>query len=204
MKTITVTGYEYDELDEKAKDKARDWWREASTDDSYWSESVIDDAKEVGKLMGFDIEHIYWSGFASQGDGACIIGSWHASNVKLRELKRYASVDEKLHAIVDGLAAMAKDYPNASFTTRHKDRYVHEYSVDFDFSIADDEGNEIDTDDARATQKQLIELARDFMRWIYKTLRTEWDYQNSDEQVAEAIRANEYLFTKDGKRLRVS
>jgi hypothetical protein len=46
----------------------------------------------------------------------------------------------------------------------------------------------------------LIELARDFMDWIYKQLEKEWDYQNSDEQVEESIRANEYEFLEDGVR----
>jgi hypothetical protein len=203
MKTIKVTGYEYKELDEKAKEKARDWYREASAGDNFFAESVTDDAKEVGKLMGLDIEHIYWSGFSSQGDGACFEGSWHASDVKLQELKEHAPEDEKLHAIVDGLAAMAKDYPNASFTVRHSGHYQHEGCTDFDVSIPDDEGDEIDTDDSRATQERLIELARDYMRWIYRTLKSEWEYQDSDEQVTEAIEANEYLFTKAGNRLRV-
>lgn len=32
------------------------------------------------------------------------------------------------------------------------------------------------------------------------TLEQEYEYQNSDEQVDEAIRINEYEFTAEGKR----
>ena len=36
-----------------------------------WYESTFDDAKAIGALMGMDIDGIYFSGFCSQGDGAC-------------------------------------------------------------------------------------------------------------------------------------
>jgi hypothetical protein len=38
------------------------------------------------------------------------------------------------------------------------------------------------------------------MRWIYRQLEREYDYQNADAQVDENIRANEYEFYEDGKR----
>ena len=44
----------------------------------------------------------------------------------------------------------------------------------------------------------IIELARDYMNWIYHTLEKEREYENADAQVDEAIRANEYEFLKDG------
>lgn len=40
---------------------------------------------------------------------------------------------------------------------------------------------------------------RAFADWIYRQLETEYDYQNSDEQVDESIIANEYEFTEEGK-----
>lgn len=53
-KTIETTVYLFHELSDKAKDKARAWWREVGTD--YWYEQVYDDASQVGiKIKGFDI-----------------------------------------------------------------------------------------------------------------------------------------------------
>lgn len=51
----TITLYEFDELpNEKAKQKARDWWRESSMNDD-WYESVYEDAKQAGlKITAFD------------------------------------------------------------------------------------------------------------------------------------------------------
>ena len=44
MKEITVKTYEFDELSDKAKENARSWFREESCDDTFWSESTIDEA----------------------------------------------------------------------------------------------------------------------------------------------------------------
>ena len=53
MKTITTKVYTLDELDEEAKEKARDWWREVLWDDCY--KSICEDANSVGiEITEFD------------------------------------------------------------------------------------------------------------------------------------------------------
>ena len=37
-KQKTTLVYQFDELDEKAKERARDWYREGNCEDNYWSE----------------------------------------------------------------------------------------------------------------------------------------------------------------------
>ena len=63
MKTITKTLYEFDDLDEDAKETARAWWREGILEHDFWYECAIEDAKELGKLLGIEIENVYFSGF---------------------------------------------------------------------------------------------------------------------------------------------
>ena len=41
----------------------------------FWDNCVIEDAKEQGRLRGFEIDKIYYSGFWSQGDGASWTGT---------------------------------------------------------------------------------------------------------------------------------
>ena len=54
-KTRHITVYQFDELDEKAKERARDWYRSAGLDYD-WYESTYDDAAEVGlEITGFDV-----------------------------------------------------------------------------------------------------------------------------------------------------
>jgi hypothetical protein len=49
-------------------------------------------------------------------------------------------------------------------------------------------------------EEGITEALRDLARWLYRSLEKEWDYQFSDEAADEAIRANEYTFTVDGRR----
>src|SRR5688572_21955863 len=51
-----TTVYKFDELSDKAKDKARDWWRQGGLDYEWW-EFIYDDAKRIGlEITGFDLD----------------------------------------------------------------------------------------------------------------------------------------------------
>ena len=70
--TREITVFKYEELEGRAKDKARDWYM--STLDYEWWDGDDANAKEEGKNRGFDIDDIRFRGFASQGDGASWTG----------------------------------------------------------------------------------------------------------------------------------
>lgn len=54
MRTKTIKMYSFDELSEKAKETARNWWREAAGCDEWW-ETVFEDARQVGlSITSFD------------------------------------------------------------------------------------------------------------------------------------------------------
>ena len=208
-KQRTTLVYQFDELDEKAKERAREWYRQGDCDDTFWSECAIDDAKEIGKCMGMSVDNIYFSGFWSQGNGACFEGTWRASDVKADKLKEYAPQDKELHRIVSGLADLAKEYPEGCFTVKHRGHYSHSACTSFDVELPREQKEELEYDSPEYKALQiklnededaLIELARDFMDWIYRTLEKEYEYLNADEQVDESIRANEYEFFQDGTR----
>ena len=46
----------------------------------------------------------------------------------------------------------------------------------------------------------ITEALRDLARWLYRQLEREYEYLTSDEAVDDAITANEYTFTEDGRR----
>lgn len=200
MTTKTINAYTYNELSPKAQATARDWWREASAGDSSFSEFAIDDAEECLAHAGFDIDKVYFSGFWSQGDGACFVGSWRAQDVDPAAMREHAPTDERLHSIADQLAAISRDFPRARFTVEHTGRYSHEYCTQFDFSITDEDDNEMDTPERHDAERRMIEVARSAMRWIYRQLESAYEDENSDERIGETLEINEYLFTEDGKR----
>ena len=53
---------------------------------------------------------------------------------------------------------------------------------------------------ADETEKELKDILKSFMNYIYKRLVQTDEYMNSNEAVDENILANEYEFLKDGKR----
>jgi hypothetical protein len=180
--------YPFDELDDKAKDRAREWYREGALDYEWW-DSTYDDAKTCLALAGFTVEEIYFSGFSSQGDGACFKGSWSAADTKpVKAMRQHAPKDKELHAIAATMRRIARKQPDAAMSVKQRGHYSHEHCTEFSV-------------DARTPEleEQIIETSRDAMRWIYRQLEKEYEWLMSDEQVDESIRANEYEFTEEGK-----
>jgi hypothetical protein len=207
VETTTRTLYEFAELGDAAKERARDWFREGALDHE-WYDYIYDDAKAVGALMGITVDTIHFSGFACQGDGACFVGSYEYSPGGIKAVRTYAPEDDTLLAVAralrDAKARGVQRQPDAvrrtnkyelSATVEHGDsNYCHESSVLIDvyhgvFDHADED-----------TSYEVTEALRDFMRWIYQNLEREYDYLLSDESVDANIRANEYEFTEDGRR----
>ncbi len=202
--TREIQVYKFDELSDDAKEKAREWYRRASADDTFWKETVLDDAGIILRKLGYCDPRIMYTGFWSQGDGACFTGSWYSSDCKPDALKEYASVDKELHRIADAMGALVSAHPGMSASITHRGRYYHEMSVSIDVSFSDDDDSE-DRDQSPTAREEAEEwfgeLSRDLMRWIYSTLEKEWGWQNADEQVDENIRCHEYEFDVDGERI---
>lgn len=195
MKIIETKVYTFNELSDKAKERAREWFKNGIENETFWSDCVIEDCTAIASLMGFEVDHIYFRGFWSQGDGACLVGKFRAGDVKFGKVKEFAPNDEWLHSIVNEFEHIAKYHPTLYFKTTHSGHYYHENSVIFDFEeiVNDKEINNYEL------FEDVKEVTRKFMKWIYKRLETEWEYQNSNECIDENIICNEYTFTENGK-----
>lgn len=220
--TTTRTLYTFDELSEKAKEKARDWYREGALDYDWW-EFIYSDAATVGAILGLDLAQkpvklmngstrydteIYFSGFYHQGSGSSYGARWDARNVQpAQALADHAPQDKELARIHAVLLQLAQENPELCATVTPKDdtwinvEVTHGETRDevvnnLDYQSAEyDRENAIDGERADALEEAL----KDFNHWIYTQLRKEYEWQNADEQVDESIRANEYEFTEDGK-----
>lgn len=195
MEIMQTPVYTFDELSDQAKEKARDWWREGALDYDWW-EFVCADAKNVAELFGLDIEHIYFSGFASQGDGACFEGGYRYKKGALAAVKAYAPQDTDLHDIVKALqAAQRKAFYKLGATTKHRGHYYHSGCMSVDVCHLDDRWRGIGS-----AEDDIAQSMRDFADWIYKQLEEAYNFETSDEIVDEHIAVNGYTFTEDGKR----
>ncbi len=196
MKTKSYNVYSFAELSGAARERAIEAHRQFIAE-QWDGETTIEDAKQMLAFAGFDVGRVFYSGFSSQGDGACFEGSWRASDVAAPAMKDNAPLDTELHRIADGMAELAAKFPHAHFNVTHRGHYSHKYCTEFAVSVVNEDGDEMPGADE--AEKALIELARDAMEWIYRQLEKEYDYQTAEAQVIESIEANDYEFTADGK-----
>lgn len=191
MRTIETSLFLFDELNETAKENARDWWRQGY-EFKFEAECVIDDAKQIAKLFGLSIDSIYYSGFWHQGSGASYTGDYQYQKGGLKAVKQHAPNDSELHDIVKRLQKLQSDNFYALRarinTTRHNNLY-------FDFEDTRANNGYMQ----EAAQNELDEILNNFAHWIYKLLENAYEWAMTEENVDENIRINEYEFTEEGE-----
>lgn len=196
MRTEALHIYTYEELSDGAKANARAWYRNGD-DDNFFAECVIDDAKEVAALMGWEIDKVYYRGFSYQGDGACFEGTLRYNKGCAKLVESYAPLDKELHRIAKAWQDLQRrNFYALRASVKHRGHYQHEMCTEFDCEDTRHNYGWLQNPEA---EDDIKEIARDFMRWIYKRLEAEYEYSVSDEVVEENIIANEYEFTEDGK-----
>ena len=203
--------YGIDELSEEAKEAARRWYRRHGLHDD-WYDFVYEDFGRICEILGVtlatgpvrlyggatrDKPKFRFTGFGSQGDGACFEGWWSHARGSGKTIRAHAPKDEELHRIADVLQDAAKrNFYQLNATIRHRGRYCHEYSMAIEVE-RDSPTWRPPTDGAEDT---VIEALRDLARWLYRHLEREYEHQTSDETVDEALAVNELTFTADGRR----
>ncbi len=211
QETIVNNIYAFEELSDAAKEKALQDYCTSGMDYEWW-DYIYEDAAAIAELFGFDIRQrrvdttdgghryepsIYFSGFYSQGDGACCEGDYRYMKGALRQVKEYAPQDKELHEIVAGLQAFQRRYfYGIRATVKHSGHYYHSGCTSIDVTWTMPSGYEEYPD--LDTQEDVAQLLREFMDWIYSQLEKEWDYQTSEEAFIETCEANGYEFTADG------
>lgn len=209
-----ITVYQFDELNDEAKERARDWMRRMQAEDFY-TEFIYEDFIECGKRLGITIAthgvklmngttrqdpNIWWM-LHNQGSGASFDGDYEYVKGSPKLIRKHAPEDKTLHQIADDLAEVQKRRfyrLTASIKSDSRDVYATAATIEVFDKVT---GNYADENVKEAEDAEAIrEALRDFMNWMYKQIDTEYDYRQSDEVIDEDIRANEYEFTESGKR----
>lgn len=192
MNTITTTVYSFSELSQEAQEKAIEKLYDINVDTDSWYEFVYEDAKECGKLLGINIDNIYFSGFSSQGDGACFEGTYSHLKGSVKKIKHFAPKDTELHRIASALSAIQqKNGYKLESSVKHSGHYYHSNCTEIDVTKGNDYPNE-------NTQDETARLLKDFMNWIYSSLENSYNELTSKKYIIETIEANEYTFEQDG------
>lgn len=216
-KTIEITLYQFDELNDKAKEKARNYYCENWMSHDWW-DSTYEYMKEEGEHKhGFRVDDIRFSGFWSQGDGASWCGAvnikdWIAS--KPSEYQQHPTTQIILALIEEG---WVDEQVLVSFGNHH---YCHEYTMGVDGisctePVSDEEmqfgmfkGAQVDdlikiVDAPQGAlydmSKEIEEDCRSFARDIYRELELDYEGQTSEESIAESYAINDVWFTEEGR-----
>ena len=209
---ICTTVYQFSELSVAAKENARSWYRELGPHDERW-DAVYEDFERVCEILGIRLKTtlvhlmgggtrskpcIWFSGFWSQGDGACFEGYLSHTKGATVRIRDYAPQDTTLHDIADRLQAIQRrNFYQLAAEASHRGRYYHEFTMAVDVS-RDSQTGQPPTDDA---EEVVTEIFRDLTRWLYRQLQAEYDHLTSNEAIEEGIVINEYTFTEVGRRL---
>lgn len=224
---ITITAYKYEELDGRAKEKARAKLTEWVTDHEWW-DGVYDIAKEDGQAKGFDIEDIRFRGFWSQGDGAHWTGrvdmpafieanldensAYYASDVVLQTIwaeggwiDRFVTIHNTSYRYCHSGGMRLGEYAGADLILEEDD--------DNDHNVLKKEGPLQGASIYQLVQSmpydmyvrinewcdEALEQAKSFADDIYKKLSDGYDDITSEESLTEFAGANGYLFDERGE-----
>ncbi len=211
MRQITVNLYRFDELSSQAQEKAlRELW-DINVNYNWWEDTIDNWDAELEK-QGFTNPKIYFSGFYSQGDGACFDCDGFDYDAILNSFVSEFDSEDML-ALCSDDTAMLKCFRNHRDTfinllsdscetliQANSTRYCHEHTRSLVLYRNFDRNRfkRIHRIVENLTE-WLEEKRKELCRKIYRELETEYEYLTSDEAIRETIKANDYEFYEDGK-----
>ena len=181
-------------------------WREHALDGAWW-DSVYEIAKADAEPLGFRIDAIWFTGFGSQGDGAC----WEGSVDIVKFLAYQQAIDPRWHVVA---ALVEGRWMYSRVGVLRSGSYYHENtmhaSYEFNLDVEDEAvvmsgpymgavvGTLYEAIGGDSTINELVdwvqEEARDYARGIYKHLEAEHEYLTSEEGFIESCEGNGVKF----------
>lgn len=190
METRTYQVYTYAELPKEAKEKALKNYHDINTEYDEWSECSTSYWAEKLAKLGYNDAKVLFSGFWSQGDGACFTATV--------DLPQWL----KAHKLTKKYAYLLKHCYNATYTIKHTGHYSHSLStsVDYELNYGSDAFDEDKAHKLAGEVCTLIEAEREKLGdQIYKDLESDYNDLSSDDAIVATFEANDYVFTLDGK-----
>ena len=183
----------WDQLTEANRERLLEKHRDCEVQWNWWDD-VYEMFREDMSAIGVHVETIYFSGFWSQGDGACFNGH-------VNDWVKFLTAVEKPELVEE---AVGRD---VSFEWQSLGRYSHENTVVFETSgLWVDNPYDEEDDEVRhvmwnainkeggliyAVSDDLVEFLKDKMRGLYRQLEEEHEHLTSDEVVIEYILEHE-------------
>lgn len=201
------TEFKFEELSERAKDKAREEYTSGDYPGYDWWDDVYEDAVRIGQMIGIEIgatthvstkgrnyttTNIWFCGFGSQGEGACFDGDYRYAPNAAKHIDQETN-DEELLRIAKELTLM--QLTQRLLGLEYFTAVIHaERNNSIRTEIRDWGVDEVGEPDEEKFQR----LMQDFADWIYARLEDENDCLYSDEYVDERLSENDCVFDESG------
>jgi len=192
MKIIETKVYNYDELSEKAKQKARDWF---TTNLEFSPKYIIDIYTKKLEALGFYDITIHYSGFYSQGDGAMFQGNWNKELFNLKESTELFLGEEVCY--IKLFADLVKIETVENVEIHHFGHYYHYNSKSIQYNFSEKSSDSSIED---AFEKDFNEVYVDLCKDLYQALEKHYEDETSECSVEANTRESEYTFTENGTR----
>ena len=189
MKVLQTKIYSFSELSKDAKAKAVESLRDINVDYDNWHDYIIEDYTEKLEALGYRNIKIFYSGFWSQGDGAC-----YTAKVDIYEWLKAHKLSNKYKALFN----VSKE-GGISATISHSSHYYYSTSTSLEESGIWEESTKVQSQYGEI--EKLILAEREQMgNELYRALESAYEEEQKDENVINTIEANEYSFLEDGTR----
>lgn len=198
MKEVIVKVCSFAELNPEAQKEVLEKYRMVGVEYSGWHEFILEYWEERLEKNGFFDAKIHFSGFGSQGDGACFeahvsVAEWLEKNEEVETYKELFEYDNE-HGI------------NCQIETHGRYCHANTMSIDSDTRYFDvsEENEKKAYEQFEEVEGSILSHAKSLAREIYKELEEDFYYRISDEYVKEFIENNiGERFLEDGTVLMV-
>lgn len=195
---IKIKAYTYPELDKDAKEKVRIWlddWQFDKYDREWWTEEL--------EKLGYSDADMSYSGFWSQGDGASI-----SCSVNIQTFIKRHKLGKEYQSLLYWLKEVYGEGGCVNIKRSHWGHYVHEKLLYFDTNQIVEEFDSYSSYVKEIPEKaynQLESIAGtildevvDKSRELYKWLKSDYEYTQTEEYLIDMCEANEYRFDEYG------
>ena len=216
---IDAPTFRFEALSDLAKAAALDAVRGRDVDYDWW-DNTYEDAVRMAAFLGIEIDSethrqgsgrtvttpkINFSGFGSQGDGACFTGSYSCAPEAIAKITAECNDAELLDLATRLTAVQVATKIQYGCTVEARittsGNYSHSGTMNVETSYTDDIDDSDETVDLDTADAEITDCMREFADWIYAQLEAEYDYRTSDEHLTEYLVEDENLFDEDGDQV---
>ncbi|MDH3382194.1 MAG: hypothetical protein OEL54_05775 [Flavobacteriaceae bacterium] len=204
--------FTFEELSIEAQEKAIEDTRDGSSYLDYdWFDSTKEDFEDFLETIGFNGVNSYFSGFWSQGDGAC----FDFTSIELDKFftdstcfepyttlhndfkKSNEKIIKKLLRFKDAVTFRSCENGYSTHHCHSKTRYI-----DFDIDGCGGKSHLINVEKATAAFLDgLRGLYESLSDEYYSCLNNQYDYLNSEEAIKDFIIGGDFEFLKNGEKI---